>query len=85
MLRLAERHKVPRKAFLDAYIDHETEEGWLERVGKQDKKWVAFAAAEADSVTGERTSVWLIVALPWRPRRRGRTARPVMRTRRDQI
>ena len=49
MLRLAERHKVPRKAFLDSYVDHETEEGWLERVGKQDKKWAAFAAAEADA------------------------------------
>jgi RNA polymerase primary sigma factor len=50
MLRLAERHKVPRKAFLDAYVDHETEEGWLERVAQIDRKWAAFAIAEADPV-----------------------------------
>src|SRR3546814_15376327 len=46
MLRLAERHTVQRKGFLDAYIGHETEEGWLERVGGIDKKWGALAAAE---------------------------------------
>src|SRR5215212_7450189 len=32
MLRLAERHKVPRKAFLDAYMGHELDEGWSDRV-----------------------------------------------------
>ena len=37
MLRLAERHKVPRKSFLDAYVDHEMEEGWLTRVGKLER------------------------------------------------
>jgi RNA polymerase primary sigma factor len=50
MLRLAERHKVPRKSFLDEYVDHELDEGWLERVGKIDRKWAAFADAEADAV-----------------------------------
>ena len=57
MLRLAERHKVPRKSFLDAYVDHETEEGWLERVGSQDKKWIAFAAAEAEPVERIRSEI----------------------------
>ncbi|MBV9840676.1 MAG: RNA polymerase sigma factor RpoD [Sphingomonadaceae bacterium] len=57
MLRLAERHKVPRKSFLDAYIGHELEEGWLERVGGQDKKWMAFAAAEADAVDRIRSEI----------------------------
>ncbi|MFS0736248.1 RNA polymerase sigma factor RpoD [Sphingomonas sp. 1P06PA] len=57
MLRLAERHKVPRKAFLDLYVDHELEEGWLERVGKIDKKWTAFANAEADAVDRIRTEI----------------------------
>ncbi|HEY0447464.1 MAG TPA: RNA polymerase sigma factor region1.1 domain-containing protein, partial [Allosphingosinicella sp.] len=28
MLRLAERHKVPRKAFLESYMGHELDEGW---------------------------------------------------------
>ena len=31
MLRLAERHKVPRKDFLDHYVGRELDEGWLRR------------------------------------------------------
>ncbi|HEY0314709.1 MAG TPA: RNA polymerase sigma factor RpoD, partial [Sphingomonas sp.] len=61
MLRLAERHKVPRKAFLDAYIGHELEEGWMDRVKGIDKKWVAFAAAEADAVDRTRNEIAEIV------------------------
>src|SRR3546814_3242753 len=38
MLRLAERHKVPRKAFLDAYVDHELAEDWLETAAAADRK-----------------------------------------------
>jgi RNA polymerase primary sigma factor len=61
MLRLAERHKVPRKAFLDAYIDHEIEENWLDRVKGIDKKFAAFAAAEADQVERIRSEIAEIV------------------------
>jgi RNA polymerase primary sigma factor len=61
MLRLAERHKVPRKAFLDAYIDHELEEGWMDRIKGIDKKWAAFAAAETDSVDRTRNEIAEIV------------------------
>jgi RNA polymerase primary sigma factor len=50
MLRLAERHKVPRKAFLDSYMGAELDDSWLERASKIDKKFAAFAAAEEDSV-----------------------------------
>ncbi|MBW8911020.1 MAG: RNA polymerase sigma factor RpoD, partial [Sphingomonas sp.] len=57
MLRLAERHKVPRKDFLDAYINHEMEEGWLERVANIDKKWANFAATEADAVERIRNEI----------------------------
>ncbi|WP_380877331.1 RNA polymerase sigma factor RpoD [Sphingomonas sp. DBB INV C78] len=57
MLRLAERHKVPRKAFLDAYVGHETEEGWLDRVAGLDKKWAAYAAAEASAVERIRSEI----------------------------
>ncbi|GGE77569.1 RNA polymerase sigma factor RpoD [Sphingomonas prati] len=57
MLRLAERHKVPRKAFLDAYVDHELEDGWLEKHSKTDKKWAAFAAAEGDAVERVRAEI----------------------------
>src|SRR5690348_8023947 len=38
MLRLAERHRVNRKAFLDAYTGHELDENWLRDVAKIDKK-----------------------------------------------
>src|SRR6185295_10462631 len=50
MLRLAERHRVPRKAFLESYMGHELDENWLKDVAKLDKKWAAFAAAEGDTV-----------------------------------
>ncbi len=57
MLRLAERHKVPRKAFLDAYVGHELDDGWMEKVAGIDKKWAAFAVAEAAAVDRIRTEV----------------------------
>ncbi|BAK67090.1 MULTISPECIES: RNA polymerase sigma factor RpoD [Sphingobium] len=57
MLRLAERHKVPRKDFLDQYVGHELDEAWLEKVGKIDKKWSAFASAEAGAVERIRSEV----------------------------
>jgi RNA polymerase primary sigma factor len=50
MLRLAERHRVPRRAFLESYMGHELDENWLDSVAKLDKKWAAFAAAERDTV-----------------------------------
>jgi RNA polymerase primary sigma factor len=50
MLRLAERHRVPRKAFLDSYAGNELDDGWLDRASKIDKKFAAFADAEQDSV-----------------------------------
>src|SRR3954462_7226586 len=57
MLRLAERHKVPRKAFLDSYVGHELDETWLESVAPNDKKWGAFAAAERETVDRIRTDI----------------------------
>jgi RNA polymerase primary sigma factor len=57
MLRLAERHKVPRKAFLDAYMGHELDEGWSERVCKLDKKWASFCAEEADAIERIRAEI----------------------------
>ncbi len=50
MLRLAERHRVPRKAFLDSYMGSELDDSWLDRARGLDKKFAAFAAAEQDSV-----------------------------------
>jgi RNA polymerase primary sigma factor len=57
MLRLAERHKVPRKDFLDQYMNRELDEGWLERVTRLDKKWANFAEAEADAVDRIRNEI----------------------------
>ncbi|MFN3944024.1 MAG: RNA polymerase sigma factor RpoD [Allosphingosinicella sp.] len=57
MLRLAERHKVPRKAFLDAYMGHELDEGWSERVCKLDKKWASFCDQESDAIERIRAEI----------------------------
>ncbi len=57
MLRLAERHKVPRKAFLDSYTGRELDEGWLDTVRMIDRKWAAFAEAEEGAVTRIRIEV----------------------------
>jgi RNA polymerase primary sigma factor len=50
MLRLAERHKVPRRAFLESYMGHELDEGWAERVCSTDKKWNAFCTTESAAI-----------------------------------
>jgi RNA polymerase primary sigma factor len=57
MLRLAERHKVPRKAFLDSYLGNELDENWLESAKSTDKKWTAFAENEADAVERIRAEI----------------------------
>ncbi len=57
MLRLAERHKVPRKAFLDSYVDHELDEQWLASVAKLDKKWKAFVENEGPAVDRIRAEI----------------------------
>src|SRR3954462_12374591 len=57
MLRLAERHKVPRKAFLDAYMGHELDENWAERVCGLDKKWNAFCSQEASAIDRIRNEI----------------------------
>jgi RNA polymerase primary sigma factor len=57
MLRLAERHKVPRKDFLDRYMGHELDENWLDAVKDLDKKWTAFATAEIDAITRIRNEI----------------------------
>ncbi|MBV9932020.1 MAG: RNA polymerase sigma factor RpoD [Alphaproteobacteria bacterium] len=50
MLRLAERHKVPRRSFLESYMGHELDEGWAERVCGTDKKWNAFCTQESAAI-----------------------------------
>src|SRR5688500_6565051 len=62
MLRLAERHKVNRKDFLDSYVGHELDEGWLAAQASKDKKWAAFAEAEAAAVERIRAEIADIAA-----------------------
>ena len=57
MLRLAERHKVNRKDFLDSYVGHELDDGWLQAQSAKDKKWAAFAANEIDAVERIRAEI----------------------------
>ncbi|MBO9622780.1 MAG: RNA polymerase sigma factor RpoD [Sphingomonas sp.] len=57
MLRLAERHKVSRKDFLDRYVNHELDEQWLQSVQGLDKKWKAFAENEGAAVDRIRTEI----------------------------
>jgi len=62
MLRLAERHKVPRKDFLDRYVGHELDENWLETMAGTDKKWAAFVSNEAGAVDRIRAEISDIAA-----------------------
>ncbi|MFM6831581.1 MAG: sigma-70 family RNA polymerase sigma factor, partial [Novosphingobium sp.] len=62
MLRLAERHKVPRKDFLDMYVGRELDDGWLQSLAGRDKKWTAFATNEADPVERIRAEIADIAA-----------------------
>jgi RNA polymerase primary sigma factor len=57
ILRLAERHRINRKAFLDEYLGNELDEGWLDRVGTIDKKWAAFAANDREAVEKVRREI----------------------------
>ncbi|EJL23218.1 RNA polymerase sigma factor RpoD [Novosphingobium sp. AP12] len=62
MLRLAERHKVKRTDFLETYVGRELDDSWLPEMAKKDKKWAAFAEAEADAVERIRSEVADIAA-----------------------
>ena len=57
MLRLAERHKVPRRAFLESYVGNELDDNWLASMAKIDKKWAAFVEKEADAVDRIRAEI----------------------------
>jgi RNA polymerase primary sigma factor len=57
ILRLAERYRINRKAFLDSYMGNELDEGWLERVAGTDDKWAAFARNERAAVEKIRSEI----------------------------
>ena len=62
MLRLAERHKVPRAQFLARYVEHELDENWLTEVAGIDKKWAKFAEVEVEAVDRIRNEIADIAA-----------------------
>ncbi|WP_232493342.1 RNA polymerase sigma factor RpoD [Novosphingobium kaempferiae] len=62
MLRLAERHKVKRADFLEAYTGRELDDAWVAEVAKKDKKWAAFAENEAEPAERIRVEVSDIAA-----------------------
>ncbi len=57
MLRLAERYKISRRAFLESYMDNELDEGWLAGVAQIDDKWANFAKSERGTVEKIRSEI----------------------------
>jgi RNA polymerase primary sigma factor len=62
MLRLAERHKVKRVDFLNAYVGNEMDDGWIKDRAKKDKKWAAFAEREEAPIERIRSEIADIAA-----------------------
>jgi len=57
MMRLADRHKINRKSFLDEYMGYELDAGWTARVAVIDKKFAAFALAERGAIEDVRVEI----------------------------
>ncbi len=57
ILRLAERHKIQRRSFLDAYLGNELEENWIDRVSTLGKGWEAFTKQEREPVNNIRAQI----------------------------
>jgi RNA polymerase primary sigma factor len=57
MMKLADKHKINRKSFLDEYMGNELDDSWLVRVGGLDKKWTALAKAEGETVETIRREI----------------------------
>jgi RNA polymerase primary sigma factor len=62
MLRLAERHKVKRVDFLNAYVGNEMDDGWIRERAKKDKKWAVFLEREEDAIERIRSEIADIAA-----------------------
>jgi RNA polymerase primary sigma factor len=57
MMKLADKHKINRKSFIDEYSGYELDDSWMARVTGIDKKWAAFANAEITPVETIRTEI----------------------------
>jgi RNA polymerase primary sigma factor len=62
MLRLAERHKVKRVDFLNAYVGNEMDDAWIKERAQKDKKWAAFAEREEAAIERIRAEIADIAA-----------------------
>jgi len=62
MLRLAERHKIKRAEFLEAYVGNELDDAWIIERAKKDKKWAAFLEHEGDAIERIRSEIADIAA-----------------------
>ncbi|MFN7158779.1 MAG: RNA polymerase sigma factor region1.1 domain-containing protein, partial [Erythrobacter cryptus] len=62
MLRLAERHKIKRAEFLEAYVGNELDDGWIKERAKKDKKWAAFLEREGEAIERIRAEIADIAA-----------------------
>jgi RNA polymerase primary sigma factor len=62
MLRLAERHKIKRVDFLDAYVGNEMDDAWIKERAKKDKKWAAFLEHEGAAIERIRSEIADIAA-----------------------
>ncbi len=62
MLKLADKHKIPRRNFIEEYGSNELDETWVERMATTDKRWAAFAAAEAVAANDIRREIAAIAA-----------------------
>ncbi|MFW0777987.1 MAG: RNA polymerase sigma factor RpoD [Rickettsiales bacterium] len=55
LLKLAEARKVPRKAFVDAYMGHELDPHWFRKLGqRKEKGWKEFIAKDRKEIDGIR-------------------------------
>ena len=57
LMRLAEKHKVDRKSFLDNYLGTELEPDWCDRVCEINAKWKRFVEKEGEQVESLRDLV----------------------------
>jgi Sigma-70 factor, region 1./Sigma-70, non-essential region. len=54
LMRLAERHKIERKSFLDNYLGCELDPDWCERVAGNNAKWKKFIEKDGEEAEGLR-------------------------------
>ena len=62
LLRLAEKHRVPRESFVKHWVGRELEPQWLRRVRRlKEKGWADFAKKDGDDVRDLRAEITEIV------------------------